>query len=193
MKPHIHSSAIVESGADLQDNCKVWHFCHVRAGAVLEEGVSLGKDVYVDNGVRVGRYSRVQNGVSLYQGVQVSPWCFIGPHVIFTNDQSPRAGNHNWKVIPTELATGASIGAGAIIRCGVTLGAFSMVGAGAMVAIDVPPFHLVVGLPAKVSKMVCACGQTFLPLESPTSELIRACCEANLEAEPLQRAREALA
>jgi UDP-2-acetamido-3-amino-2,3-dideoxy-glucuronate N-acetyltransferase len=192
MKPHIHPSAIVENGAELQDGCKVWHFCHVRAGAVLEVGVSLGKDVYVDSGVKVGRFSRVQNGVSLYQGVHVSPWCFIGPHVIFTNDQSPRAGNRNWKVISTELATGTSIGAGAIIRCGVKLGAFSMVGAGAMVAIDVPPFHVAMGLPAKISKMVCACGQTFLPLATLPAELIRDCCETNLEPEPLGLARAAL-
>jgi UDP-2-acetamido-3-amino-2,3-dideoxy-glucuronate N-acetyltransferase len=192
MTAFVHDSAIVEPGAQLADDCKVWHFCHVRAGAVLEEGVVLGKDVYVDAGVRVERGSRIQNGVSVYQGVEVGPWCFIGPHVIFTNDTTPRAGNRNWQVVPTHLRAGMSIGAGAIIRCGVTLGEFSMVGAGAIVTKDVPPFHLVMGFTAKVEKMICACGQTTLPFGSPLTEVVRPCCLANLAPSPLALA-EALA
>jgi UDP-2-acetamido-3-amino-2,3-dideoxy-glucuronate N-acetyltransferase len=189
---YIHSSAIVEDGAILMNGSKVWHFCHVRSGAILEEGVVLGKDVYVDADVRIGKNSRVQNGVSIYKGVTIAPWCFIGPHVIFTNDISPRAGNRNWIILPTHLRTGMSIGAGAIIRCGVTLGEFCMIGAGAMVTKDVPHFHLAVGLPAKVEKMVCACGMTFLPLRSSSVDLIRICCEENLDSEALLYAKKFL-
>lgn len=188
----IHPTAIVESGAVLKDGAKVWHFCHVRGGAILEEEVTLGKDVYVDTNVRIGSHSRVQNGVSLYQGVNVSSWCFIGPHVIFTNDVSPRVGNRNWKITPTYLKTGMSIGAGAVIRCGVTLGEFCMVGAGAIVTKDVPSFHLAVGFPAKISKMVCACGQTFMPLKTEAKELIRDCCETNLDSAALHLAKSIL-
>jgi acetyltransferase-like isoleucine patch superfamily enzyme len=187
-----HSSAIIEPGSTLKTGSKVWHFCHVRSGATLGENVVLGKDVYVDDEVVIGNNSRIQNGVSIYKGVHISPWCFIGPHVIFTNDLSPRAGRRNWKVTPTYLKTGMSIGAGAIIRCGVTLGEFSMIGAGAMVTKDVPPFHLSVGLPAKVERMICACGETFLPLNTVNSELIRKCCEENLQNETLILAKTIL-
>lgn len=187
---YFHPSAIIEDGAIIKDGSKIWHFCHVRSGAILEENVVLGKDVYVDDGVQIGNNSRVQNGVSIYKGVHISPWCFIGPHVIFTNDLSPRAGNRNWKISHTHLKTGMSIGAGAIIRCGVTLGEFCMIGAGAMVTKDVPAFHLAVGLPAKIEKMVCACGATFLPLKTPSSELIRSCCEENLQPEAFILARK---
>lgn len=194
--PYSHPTAVVEDGANLQEDVKVWHFCHVRKGATLEKAVSLGKDVYVDTGVRIGHHSRVQNGVSIYQGLEIGPWCFVGPHVIFTNDQTPRVGSRAWKIVPTKLEMGMSIGAGAIIRCGITIGAFSMLGAGAIVTKDVPPFHLAMGFPAQCHQMVCACGQTFLPIASKDSELLRDCCKANLlpelfvEVEALLRSRK---
>lgn len=182
---YIHTSAFVEDGVELREGAKVWHFCHVRKGAVLEENVSIGKDVYVDANVRIGKNTRVQNGVSLYTGLKIAPWCFIGPHVIFTNDQTPRVGTKSWKVVETHLETGMSIGAGAIIRCGVKIGAFAMIGAGAIVTKDVPPFHLAMGFPAQCHQMVCACGQTFLPIATKDSELIRDCCHQNLMPELL--------
>ncbi len=157
----------------------------------MEAQVSLGKDVYVDKDVIVSRGTRVQNGVSLYTGVYVEPWCFIGPHVIFTNDLSPRAGKKSWNIIATTLKAGMSIGAGSVIRCGVTIGGFSLVGAGAIVTKDVPPFHLATGIPAEIKGMVCACGDTHLPLNSPSSELIRDCCRANLTEEVLVLAEKA--
>ena len=181
----IHSSAVIEPQAEIQGEVKVWHFCHIREDAVLEHHVSLGRDVYVDKGVRIGHHTRVQNGVSIYQGLRISPWGFIGPHVIFTNDPAPRVGSKTWKIVPTSLEMGMSIGAGAIIRCGVTIGAFAMIGAGAIVTKDVPPFHLAIGFPAQCSQMTCACGQTFLPIASRDSDLVRECCRQNLESELL--------
>jgi UDP-2-acetamido-3-amino-2,3-dideoxy-glucuronate N-acetyltransferase len=188
-----HPSAVVESGAILEDGVKVWHFCHVRNGAILEAGVNLGKDVYIDNDVRIGQFSRIQNGVSIYKGVVISSWCFIGPHVIFTNDLNPRAGNKEWRVLPTSLKSGTSIGAGAVIRCGITLGEFCMIGAGAIVTKDVPPFHLALGFPAESLKMICACGQTHLPLGTAYSELVRDCCQKNMQPEALSLASEVVA
>lgn len=192
MKAYVHPSAIVEHGVELQDDVKVWHMCHVRHGSVLEQGVSLGKDVYIDADLRIGRGTRIQNGVSLFRGVKIDPWVFIGPHVIFTNDMFPRAGNKGWNVIETQLHVGAAIGAGAIIRCGVRLEPFSMVAAGAMVTRSVPAFHLVVGLPARPVRMVCACGQTQKPLGSPKEELMLDCCKENMHSEVYLLALEVL-
>ena len=192
-QPFVHPTAIVEEGVQLGPNVKIWHFAHIRAGAIIEEGASIGKDVFVDEGVRICRGNRIQNGVSIYRGVELSQWCFVGPHVIFTNDLSPRAGNKTWSVIPTKVEAGASIGAGAVIRCGVTLGAFSLVGAGALVASSVPAFHLVTGVPAKITKKVCACGQTLLDVSVLTPSLIRDCCKTNMSSEVYQLAQETLA
>lgn len=178
---YVHPTAVVESSASIGAGVKVWHFCHIRQSAVLNQGVNLGKDVYVDESVEIGEYSRIQNGVSLYKGIEIAAWCFIGPHVIFTNDQSPRAGNTNWRIVPTKLKVGTSIGAGAIIRCGVELGDFCMIGAGAIVTKDVPPFHLAVGVPAKIEKMICACGQTQTELGSELKNMIMNCCKSNLD------------
>lgn len=184
----VHPTAVIDEGAELGSDVKVWHFCHVRSGAVLGDGVSLGRDVYVDDGVRIGRGSRVQNGVSVFAGLQVAPHCFIGPHAIFTNDQSPRAGKKSWTIVETRMETGSAIGAGAIIRCGITLGSFAMVGAGAIVTKTVPPFHLALGVPAECRQMVCACGETFLPIATTLAEVVRDCCKDHLQAEVYEAA-----
>lgn len=184
-----HSTAIVEDGAILGKDVRVWHFCHVRKEAKLEEGVSLGRDVYVDQGVILGKGTRVQNGVSIYVGVKVEDWCFIGPHAIFTNDPRPRAGKPGWVPKPTILRHGMSIGAGSIIRCGVEIGAFAMVGAGSLVTKDVPPFTLVLGLPAEQNSKICACGETLLPMGCKGEELIQACCKPALLPEVFEIAK----
>jgi UDP-2-acetamido-3-amino-2,3-dideoxy-glucuronate N-acetyltransferase len=186
----VHPSAVIETNVEIQDDVKIWHFCHVREHAVIEHHVSLGKDVYVDIGVRIGHHTRIQNGVSVFQGLRISPWGFVGPHVIFTNDPTPRVGSKAWQIVPTGLETGMSIGAGAIIRCGVTIGAFAMIGAGAIVTKDIPPFHLAIGFPAQCHQMVCACGRTFLPIASKDSDLVRECCAQNLVPELLTEVRE---
>jgi UDP-2-acetamido-3-amino-2,3-dideoxy-glucuronate N-acetyltransferase len=190
---YIHPTAVVEPGAILKNDVKIWHFCHVRTGSVLNNNVSLAKDVYIDENIVLGEGTRIQNGVSIFRGVKVAKWVFIGPHVIFTNDMFPRAGNKNWQISETHLELGSAIGAGAIIRCGITLGAFSMIAAGAIVTRSVPEFHLAVGIPARPIKMVCSCGQTQLPLESERSQLLRDCCAKNLQPGLMELAREHLA
>lgn len=192
MEAFIHPTSHVEEGAELSPGVKVWHFCHVRNGAVLRENVSIGQGCYVDAGVEIGKGSRIQNGVSLYKGVQVGEWCFIGPHAVFTNDLLPRVGMSQWKLIETVLEPGMSIGAGSVIVCGSRIGAFAIVGAGSVVTQPVPPFHLVAGTPARVTKMVCACGSTYLPIGTPPHELARDCCEKNLIPEILIKAKTIL-
>lgn len=188
----VHPSAFVEEGAVLDEGCRVWHFAQVRSGAKLGKDVSVGKDSYIDVGVEVGEGTRIQNQVNVYAGVKIGRWCFVGPAVVFTNDQFPRVGNRSWKIIDTTVEDGASIGAGAVIRCGVKIGSFSMIGAGALVTKDVPPFTLVIGHPAGDLKRICACGQTVLPLDSSKTELLRDCCIENMSEKTLKLAREVL-
>lgn len=185
----VHATAIVDEGAAVGKNSKVWHFCHLRAGARLGDDVSLARDVYVDTDVAIGAGSRVQNGVSLYSGIKIGRWCFVGPHAIFTNDPRPRVGRREWKKEETRLEDGMSIGAGAIIRCGLTIGAFSMIGAGAVITKDVPPFTLVVGFPGEPSARICACGEAKLPIDASREALIQPCCQSALLPEVLELAK----
>ena len=179
----IHPTAVLEDNVSIGSDVKVWHFCHLRKESILEDNVSLGKDVYIDVGVRIGKGSRIQNGVSVYRGVEIAPWSFVGPHVIFTNDIAPRAGSKKWNVVKTQVGLGASIGAGAIILCGIELSPFCLVGAGAIVTQSVDSFCVVTGFPATVKNMTCACGAYFAPLGTNRADLIRECCEKNLHKE----------
>lgn len=188
----VHPTAIVEDGVEFKDGVKVWHFAHIRNGVKLGPKVSIGKSVYVDANVRIGEGARIQNSVNIFSGVNISDWCFVGPSVVFTNDLSPRVGVKQWNIVDTYLDVGASIGAGAVIRCGIRIGSFSMVGAGAVVTKDIPPFHLALGLPAENIKKVCACGKEYLSLDSNKKELIRDCCHERLSPELIVRATQEL-
>jgi UDP-2-acetamido-3-amino-2,3-dideoxy-glucuronate N-acetyltransferase len=164
--PFIHESAYVDAGAQLGPGTKVWHFCHVMPGAVIGADCSLGQNTVVMNGTRLGRNVKVQNNVSIYEGVEIEDDVFCGPSMVFTNVVNPRSHisrKHEYR--RTLVRRGASIGANATIVCGVTLGEYCMVGAGAVVTRDVPPFALVTGVPARRSGWVCACG-TVLKLVS---------------------------
>ena len=108
---------------------------------------------------------KIQNRVSVYHGVTVGNNVFLGPHMVFTNDFYPRAFNQEWKIVETKVEDGVSIGANAVIICGVTLGKFSMIGSGSVVTKDVPPHGLVYGNPARLHGFVCKCGQKKFPLE----------------------------
>lgn len=155
----IHEKAVVDSGAVVGDGTSIWHFAHVRSGATIGSDCILGHAVYVDEGVTIGDRCKIQNKVSIYNGVTIANDVFIGPHACFTNDLHPRAFNDEWKITSTVVERGASIGAQATIRCGITIGEFAMIGAGAVVTKDVPPFGLVLGVPGKISGSVCYCGR----------------------------------
>lgn len=158
MATFIHATADVSPQADIGENTKIWNLAQVREGAKIGSNCILSKNVYIDTGVTIGNNVKVQNNVNVYNGVTVEDDVFLGPSMTFTNDMFPRATNANWAITETLVEKGASIGANATIVCGVTIGAYSMVGAGSVVTKDVPPHALVVGNPAKKIGNVCRCG-----------------------------------
>ncbi len=164
-----HPTAIVEEGAEIGEGTRIWHFAHVRSGAKIGRNCNIGKGVYIDVGVEIGDRVKIQNFVSVYRGVKVEDDVFLGPHATLTNDLYPRSFNEDWEVVPTLIKKGASIGANATIVCGVTIGEYAMVGAGAVVTKDVPPHALVYGNPARVKGFVCYCGRP-LDLSKPVKE-----------------------
>lgn len=145
----IHPSAEVHGRADIGDGTKVWNNVQVREDVKIGVDCILSKDVYVDVGVTIGDRCKVQNGVSIYNGVTLEDDVFIGPHATLTNDKVPRAFNRHWKIEPTLIKKGASIGANATIICGITIGEYAMIAAGSVVTKDVAPYSLVLGNPAR--------------------------------------------
>ncbi len=148
-EPFFHTSANVSSSAIIGRGTKVWINVQIRENVVIGEDCIISKDVYIDHAVRIGNRCKVQNSVSVYNGVTIGDDVFVGPNVSFTNDKVPRAFNAEWKITPTFVETGASIGANSTIVCGVTIGEYAMVAAGSVVTKDVTPFTLVMGNPAR--------------------------------------------
>jgi acetyltransferase-like isoleucine patch superfamily enzyme len=172
----IHPTADVSPRAQIGEGSSIWHQAQVREGARIGRNCILSKGVYVDAGVILGDNVKVQNYVSIYHGVTIDDGVFCGPHCVFTNDKQPRAINpdsslkaaDDWTLSETRVKTGASIGANAVIVCGVTVGTWAMIGAGSVVTCDVPDHGLVFGNPARLHGFVCACGhQLGLLKESP--------------------------
>jgi UDP-2-acetamido-3-amino-2,3-dideoxy-glucuronate N-acetyltransferase len=156
---YIHPSAIVDPGATIGEGAKIWHFCHVSPGAVIGENCVLGQNVFVASGVTLGRGVKVQNNVSLYTGVVCEDEVFLGPSMVFTNVINPRSFvERKSEFRQTLVKRGASIGANATIVCGTTLGAYCLVGAGAVVTRDVPDYALVTGIPARQAGWVSRLG-----------------------------------
>jgi UDP-2-acetamido-3-amino-2,3-dideoxy-glucuronate N-acetyltransferase len=154
-----HESAIVDEGAHVGEDTKVWHFTHVCAGARVGARCTLGQNVYVAPTAVLGDGVRVQNNVSIYDGVVIDDEAFIGPSAVFTNVATPRAFvSRKHAYAPTRVGRGATIGANATIVCGHRIGEYAFVGAGAVVTRDVPPHALVVGVPARQTGWVCRCG-----------------------------------
>ena len=163
----IHHTADVAPEARIGPGTRIWHQAQVREGAVVGAQCNIGKGVYIDRDVVVGNRVKIQNRASLYRGVTVEDNVYIGPHVSFTNDRYPRAvnpdgtpkGDGDWSPEPTLVREGASIGAGAVILPGITIGRWALVGAGAVVTTDVPDQALVTGNPARATGYVCVCGR----------------------------------
>lgn len=151
-----HSSAVIDYGARIGKDSKIWHFSHVRASAQIGARVTIGQGCYIEG--TIADDVAIQNGVSVYNGVYIHRGAFIGPNVVFTNDQFPRAGNRAFETVATSVGERASIGAGAVIRCGVSIGEFAMVACGAVVTQLVLPFALVKGNPARHDGWVCSMG-----------------------------------
>jgi UDP-2-acetamido-3-amino-2,3-dideoxy-glucuronate N-acetyltransferase len=168
---HQHATAIVEQGATVGDGSKVWHHSHVRTGARLGEACVLGKNVFIDTMAVVGDRCKIQNNVSVFHGVTIGNDVFVGPSVTFTNDLVPRAFKDDWTLGETMVENGASIGANATIVCGITLGAYCMVAAGATVTKTVLAHQLVAGTPARHRGWVCRCGVVVSREPNPPDEL----------------------
>ncbi|MCK9515366.1 MAG: UDP-2-acetamido-3-amino-2,3-dideoxy-D-glucuronate N-acetyltransferase [Ottowia sp.] len=150
MTPAIHPSAIVDAGAQIGDGSRVWHFAHVCAGARIGEGVSLGQNVFVGNKVVIGDRCKIQNNVSVYDNVTLEEGVFCGPSMVFTNVYNPRSLiERKDEYRNTLVRKGATLGANCTIVCGVTIGEYAFVGAGAVVNKSVLPYALMVGVPAK--------------------------------------------
>src|SRR5437667_5115714 len=150
---YVHPTAEVSPEAQVGAGTRIWRQAHIREHAYIGESCNIGKGVYIDARVRIGSRVKIQNHVSIFEGVTLEDGVFVGPHVCFTNDLAPRAitpdgvlkGAEDWEITPTLVKYGASIGAGAIILCGITIGKFALVGAGSVVRRDVPQHRLVFG------------------------------------------------
>ena len=182
----IHPTADVEEGAIVGANTRIWNLCHVRSGARIGDNCVLGLNVYVDFGAVVGNNCKLENRVSVFRGVTLEDGVFVGPHATFTNDKLPRAIHtdgslvtlEDWTPAPTLVKYGASIGAGAVVLPGLTIGRWAMIGAGAIVTHDVPDHAIVLGAPARLVGYVCKCGQRLQRAEA--GWVCPACSEAYL-------------
>jgi len=163
----IHSTAEVSPKAQIGSGTRIWNLVQIREGVIIGANCIIGKDVYVDFDVKIGNNVKIQNSALIYHGVSLEDGVFVGPQVCFTNDRMPRAitldgrlkGNDDWVVGPILVKYGASVGASSVILPDVTIGRFSLVGAGAVVTRNVPDHGLVVGNPARLVGYVCHCGR----------------------------------
>jgi len=164
----VHPQALVET-ADIGEGCRVWAWSHIMAGARVGRHCNIGEHCFIEAGARIGDGSTIKNGNMIWEGVELGEGVFVGPHVFFTNDLYPRSprlpeareryrDKHNW-LLPTRIGRGASLGAGAIILAGITIGEYALVAAGACLTRDVPNYALVMGAPARIRGWVCRCGQ----------------------------------
>ena len=163
----IHPSAIVDEGAQLGDGCRVWHFVHVCSGARIGVRCSIGQNVFVGNDVVIGNNVKIQNNVSVYDAVTLEDDVFCGPSMVFTNVYNPRAAvTRKSEYRRTLVRQGATLGANCTIICGVTVGRYAFIGAGAVVNRDVPDFALMLGVPARQAGWMSRFGERLaLPLQ----------------------------
>ena len=167
-----HDSAIVDEGAQIGDGSRVWHFVHVCGGARIGANVSLGQNVFVGNDVVIGEGCKVQNNVSIYDGVRLAEGVFCGPSMVFTNVYNPRSlivRKDEYR--QTNVGRGATLGANCTVVCGVTIGEFAFVAAGAVVNRDVKPYALIAGVPGRQIGWMSRYGERLaLPVRGTGSE-----------------------
>ena len=161
-----HDTAIVDDGATIGDDTKIWHWTHVSSGASIGRNCSLGQNVFVANNVAISNNVKIQNNVSVYDNVTLEDDVFCGPSMVFTNVYNPRSAiTRKDEYKNTIVKIGATLGANSTIVCGISIGQFAFIGAGAVVISDVPDFALMVGVPAKqIGWMSCYGEQLDLPL-----------------------------
>jgi UDP-2-acetamido-3-amino-2,3-dideoxy-glucuronate N-acetyltransferase len=174
----IHESSFIDERAVIGSGTKIWHFCHVMAGAVIGKGCTIGQNVFIAADTIIGNGVKVQNNVSIYTGVILEDDVFLGPSMVFTNVINPRSHidrKDDYKT--TIIKRGATIGANATIICGVTVGEYAFIGAGSVVTHHVPPYALVYGNPARIQGWMCQCGNSlpFNELHEPQTVMCSHC------------------
>ena len=180
-KVTVPPTSIVDKTAVIGEGTRVWNFVHVREEAEIGKHCVLADYVYVGRAVKIGDNVKLQNKATVYQGVTIQNKVFVGPHVTFTNDPYPRSVSSDWKISPTLVKEGASIGAGSVIRCGVTIGEHALIGIGSVVTEDIPPHALAYGNPAKVRGFVCSCGRKLETKEKKENCVLMKCRVCNKE------------
>ena len=153
----VHESSYVDKNVVIGKGTKIWHFSHIQSGSEIGKNCSVGQNVNIGNNVKIGNHVKIQNNVSVYEGVELEDYVFCGPSMVFTNIKVPRSefpqrGSEYYQ--KTLVKKSASIGANATIVCGVTIGEYALIGSGAVVTKNVPPYALVIGNPGKVIGMV---------------------------------------
>lgn len=155
----VHPSSYIDENVQIGKNTKIWHFCHILKNTKIGENCIIGQNVMIGPNVKIGNRVKIQNNVSVYDGVELEDDVFCGPSMVFTNVINPRSFiERKSEFKKTLVKRGATIGANATIVCGVTIGEYSFIGAGAVVTKNVPPYALVIGVPAKQTGWVCKCG-----------------------------------
>ncbi len=186
--PLIESTAVVSGQAEIGSGTHIGAFTQVREYAIIGDRCRIGSGVYVDARVRVGSNVKIQDHASIPEGVSIADGVFIGAHVCFTNDMFPRAINldgtlknmEDWQITPTVVEYGATIGAGSVVHCGITIGRFALVGVGAVVTRDISPHALVAGSPARHQGYVCRCAYLLERVHTEDGRLIGYCPRCDL-------------
>ena len=173
MQYQAHESAVIDQGAVIGDGTQIWHFCHICAGAKIGEEVSLGQNVFVADDVLIGDQCKVQNNVSIYKGVMLEEGVFCGPSMVFTNVYNPRSlVERKSEIRSTVVRKGATLGANCTIVCGIEIGEYAFIGAGAVITSDVPNYALMVGVPGRQVGWMTAYGESLnLPLVGDASSI----------------------
>ncbi len=176
----VHESSYVDEGVEIGDGTQIWHFCHLLKGTRIGKNCRIGQNVVVGPRVEIGSNVKIQNNVSIYEGVTLEDDVFCGPSMVFTNVTTPRCAfprNTADQFAPTRVGRGASIGANATIVCGVTIGHHALIGAGAVVTKDVPPYALVYGNPARQHGWACECGERLKESGKELQQFVCSACD----------------
>jgi acetyltransferase-like isoleucine patch superfamily enzyme len=180
---YVDSTAFIDEEVNVGNGTKIWHFVHIMKDAKIGKNCIIADYVYVGRDVIIGDNVKIENRATIFNGVTIQDDAFIGPHVVFTNDLYPRSTTPDWKILPTSVKKGASLGAGSVIVCGVTIGEYALIGAGSVVTRNVPPYSLAYGNPARVRGFICRCGKKFEVVKKTEKNVFMKCncCKASLQ------------